>query len=125
MGRPKGGKNRRWTVSEKLRIVNKVLEGNQSLLGIADYENISRGMLSRWVSNYQTSGRAGLENKKKNPLAKYARRKELSEFEELQYENMKLKIEVERLKKGYEVRGGGKDKEYATLNNLNSKSLKN
>ena len=45
----------------------------------------------------------GLECKKKlgNPLSKFARRKELTELEKLQYENLLLKIENERLKKGY------------------------
>ena len=40
-------------------------------------------------------------------MAKYANRKELSELEKLQYENMKLRIENERLKKGYLVKGDG------------------
>ena len=49
------------------------------------------------------------ENKKKpgNPLSKFSNRKNLSEIEQLQYENMKLRIENERLKKGYLVKGDG------------------
>ena len=51
----------------------------------------------------------GLKNKRKpgNPLAKYSSRKKLTEIEQLQYENMKLRIENERLKKGYLVKGDG------------------
>ena len=46
-------------------------------------------------------GEDSLDNKKKpgNPLAKYSRRKNLSKIESLEYENMKLRIENERLKK--------------------------
>ena len=45
----------------------------------------------------------GLENKRKpgNPLAKFSNKKELTELEKLQYENLLLRIENERLKKGY------------------------
>ena len=39
-------------------------------------------------------------------------------------ENLKLRIENERLKKGYQVKGGGANKEYVTLNDVNTKSLK-
>ena len=48
-------------------------------------------------------GIEALKNKRKpgNPLAKYSRRKELSELEQLEYENMLLRIENLRLKKGY------------------------
>lgn len=51
---------------------------------------------------YNTEGIKGLQNKKKpgNPLSKYANRKNLNELEKLQYENMRLRIENERLKKG-------------------------
>ena len=50
-----------------------------------------------------------MENKKKpgNPLSKFSSRKNLSDMEKLQYENMKLRIENERLKKGYLVKGDG------------------
>ena len=38
---------------------------------------------------------------------KYSRRKELSDLEKLEYENMRLRIENERLKKGYMMKGEG------------------
>ena len=43
------------------------------------------------------------ENKHKtgNPLVKYSRKKESTPTEQLEYENMMLQIENERLKKGY------------------------
>ena len=42
-----------------------------------------------------------------NPLMKYSKRKNLNDMEKLEYENMKLRIENERLKKGYLVKGDG------------------
>ena len=51
----------------------------------------------------------GLENKKKlgNSLVKYCNRKNLTKEEQLEYENMKLRIENELLKKGYLMKGDG------------------
>ena len=66
-------------------------------------------MLRGWIIKYNKDGLDALENKKKpgNPLSKFSNRKNLSEMELLQYENMKLRIENERLKKGYLVKGDG------------------
>ncbi len=60
-------------------------------------------MISIWIKRYREGGESALENKKKpgNPLSRYANRKDLTAIEKLEYENMKLKIEVLRLKKGY------------------------
>ncbi len=66
-------------------------------------------MLRNWVKKYVEQGEESLENKRKpgNPLMKYSRRKELSDLEKLEYENMRLRIENERLKKGYMMKGDG------------------
>jgi transposase len=66
-------------------------------------------MINNWIKKYRENGYEGLINKKKpgNPLSKYSNKKNLSEMEKLQYENMKLRIENERLKKGYLVKGDG------------------
>ena len=66
-------------------------------------------MLRNWMKKYVEQGEDSLENKKKpgNPLSKYSNRKSLSDMEKLEYENMKLRIENERLKKGYMMKGDG------------------
>ena len=109
MGRPKGGKNRYWDKNEKLRIVNRVLEDGLSTKQVSDSENISNGMLNKWIKDYLEKGELALENKRKpgNPLSKYSMRKKLTDMEKLEYENMKLRIENERLKKGYMMKGDG------------------
>jgi len=103
IGRPKGGKNRRWSKDEKLKVVQKMLGGETSSTELQKTEGISSGMVSTWIKKYLEFGEKGLESKKKpgNPLVKYQRRKNLTELEQLEYENMKLRIENERLKKGY------------------------
>ena len=101
--------NRYWSKEEKLRIINRVIIDGLSITQVSKEEDISLGMLSNWVNLYIKKGEDALENKRKpgNPLMKYSMRKELSDLEKLEYENMKLRIENERLKKGYMMKGDG------------------
>jgi|AGTN01.1.fsa_nt_gi Transposase. len=123
MGRPKGGTNKYWSKEEKLKIVKEMIENYISLPQMSKRRGISIGLLGTWRNRYQKEGDKGLENKRKpgNPLARYSRRKELTNEERLEYENMKLRIENERLKKGYIVRGVGQKKEYISINSKNLK----
>lgn len=101
--------NRYWSKQDKLKIINKVLIDGISARQVAIQENISSGMLCRWIKKYLEQGEDALENKKKpgNPLTQYSKKKVLNPLEQLEYENMKLRIENERLKKGYMVKGDG------------------
>lgn len=123
MGRPKGGKNKYWTKEEKLKLIKEHLETHVSTLEITNREHISNGMYNNWLRKYLELGEKGLENKKKpgNPLAKYYNKKNLTDMEKLEYENMKLRIENERLKKGYMVKGDG---QIVIFNGLNNKNMK-
>lgn len=123
MGRPKGGKNRYWTKEEKLKLIKEHLETHVSTLEITNREHISNGMYNNWLRKYLELGEKGLENKKKpgNPLTKYCNKKNLTDMEKLEYENMKLRIENERLKKGYMVKGDG---QIVIFNGLNNKNMK-
>ena len=122
-GRPKGGKNRYWPKEEKLKLVKEVIEEHKSTIEVSNRENISNGMFNNWIKNYLEKGEDGLLNKKKpgNPLAKYSNRKYLTDMEKLQYENMKLRIENERLKKGYLVEGDGQVVVFSGSKNKNLK----
>ena len=108
-GRPKGGSNKFWTKEEKEKIVLYHIENEIGMDKCAEKFGISRSQMFNWVSSYREKGIDGLKNKKKpgNPLSKYSNKKNLTEIEQLQYENMKLRIENERLKKGYLVKGDG------------------
>ena len=103
-------KNRIWTTEEKEKIVIPVIEFKKTLQQACREYDISSGLLSRWIEKYKAEGISGLENKRKpgNPMAKYFTTKKFNSKEaELEYENMRLKIENERLKKGYIVKGDG------------------
>ena len=103
MGRPKGGKNKSWTKEQKYKFIIPVIEGICSSRERASEVGVCDSLVRRWVIQYNQGGIEALENKRKpgNPLTKYSKRKELSYTEQLEYENMKLRIENERLKKGY------------------------
>ena len=70
----------------------------------------NKELLNRYEINRKDLGKLIIDIHKRkpgNPLIKYSRRKELSDMEKLEYENMKLRIENERLKKGYMMKGDG------------------
>ena len=101
--------NRNWSKEEKLRIINKVINDGISARQVATEEDISSGMLGNWIRKYLSQGEESLINKKKpgNPMCKYSSKKVLTKEEQLEYENMKLRIENELLKKGYLMKGDG------------------
>ena len=125
MGRPKGisAPKRNWSKEEKLKAVNRVLINHETAEDVRKELDISSGLLHTWIQKYLKDGEKGLENKVKpgNPLAKYQGKKQLTDLEKLEYENMKLKIENERLKKGYMVEGDG---QIVIFNGSKNKNLK-
>ena len=123
MGRPKGGKNRNWSKEEKLRVVLRNLDDKIGQRTIAREENISRGQVHSWIQKYLEGGPEALENRKKpgNPFAALSTSKSLTEEQRLKLIVEKQKIEIERLKKGYVVKGVGASKEFVTLRDLNTK----
>ena len=108
-GRQKGGTNRYWSAKEKEKILLECKARGIGGTKAAKEYGISRSQFFNWTKAYLENGIKGLENKKKpgNPLSKYSNKKTLTDMEKLQYENIKLRIENERLKKGYLVEGDG------------------
>lgn len=123
MGRTKGGNNKTWTQEEKLRIVKRYFEEGIGYTLLARDEGIARGMIWKWVKKYQEEGEKGLINKKKtgNQFSALHTSKSLSETERLKLLVAKQEIEIERLKKGYIVKGVGANKEFVITNAANSK----
>ena len=85
-------------------------------------------ILTKWRRKYQDFGLDGLRSQTGktshgyNHLARLRNKKNKTREEELELENLKLKVEVARLKKGYQVKGVGLKKEYVTIKDLNTKS---
>ena len=123
MARPKGGKNRSWSKEEKLRIVKRYFDEHIGRKTLAKEENISSGMIWNWIQKYRLGGEDALENKKKtgNKYSAIYTSKSLSVEERQRLIIEKQQIEIERLKKGYLVKGVGAGKEFVTLKDLNTK----
>ena len=126
MGRPKGGKNAKYTIEEKKKYVEQFYKKNVPLRTFAIKNNIPENTFRRWIANYEKDGIRGLESKtgkcgSGNPYAALHTKKNLTEVERLRLELAKKEVECERLKKGYSVKGVGRRKEYVTINNKNSK----
>lgn len=121
-------KNNMRTPEEKEKIVLEYLNGKVGYRMIARSHEVNSKVLFRWTKKYQENGIDGLKSQtgKASKKGRVGRQKKAqSREEQLERENAKLKIEIERLKKGYYVKGVGRRKEYVSINNRNIKSLKN
>ncbi|WP_074025757.1 transposase [Christensenella timonensis] len=126
MGRPKGGKNRKWTMEEKADVVRRYLGSGMGRHKFALQAGISDRLLFEWTKRYMESGEKGLENKRPsgNRFSALHTSKSLSEVEKLRLVVAKQKVEIARLKNGYRVEGSGANKEFVTLSGVNIKSSK-
>ena len=80
-------------------------------------------MISHWVKKYEKYGESAFDSKCKqgNPFAALSTSKSLSEVERLRLEVAKLEVQIERLKKGYRVKGVGANKEFVTLKDVSTR----
>ena len=104
----KGQKYKQWTAEEKYKIIEPIIMLEKSSTQVTRETEINNGLITAWVKKYRENGIDGLKNKKKpgNPLARYSK-KNLTKEEKLEYENMKLRIENEMLKKGFLMKEDG------------------
>jgi transposase-like protein len=112
------------TPEEKEAIVLEYMNGKAGTREVSANYGIQRSVFMRWIKKYRESGIEGLKSKtgkhSKPNTGKYERHP--SEVEKLKKELLKKEIEIERLKKGYQVKGGGDQKEYVTTFDANTKS---
>ena len=124
-------KNTMRSPEEKETIVLEYLnDKHPSCRKTADKYGISKRLFEIWIKKYQEQGIDGLRSQtgkvkhpgKGNPFSGLQNKKNKTREEELELEILKLKVEVARLKKGYQVKGVGSKKEYVTIKDLNTKS---
>jgi len=115
--------------NEKLQIIQDHLENKIPIRACAAKHNVAITSIVMWLRAYRDHGKEGLKSqigKKKGkgkgrPIGTF---KPKTTIEELEKENIKLRVEIERLKKGYLTKGVGARKEFISINNKNFKSLK-
>ena len=120
-------KNTMRSAEEKERIVLESFKEGRNKT--AKKYDIYIRVLGKWRRKYQNFGIDGLRSqtgkhsgKHNNGLKSLQNKKNRTREEELELENLKLKVENARLKKGYQVKGVGSKKEYVTIKDLNTKS---
>jgi len=123
----KGQSKRIWTQEQKSEIVHKHLDEHVSVRRLEKEYDADRSMICKWVKKYIAEGESSFIPKKRpgNPFSALYTSKKLSEVERLRLMVAKLKIENERLKKGYLVKGAGAAKEYVIGKDKSLKSLRN
>jgi transposase-like protein len=126
MGRNKGEKNIMRTPEEKEKIIDDYFNSGKGAMEFERESGVSRKSLWKWIKIYSSKGIYGLRSMTGKITENIGRPKKAKTREEkLERENAKLKIEIERLKKGYYVKGVGQRKEYVSINNKSIKSSKN
>lgn len=123
-------KNRKYSPEFKIKCIKEVLEEHKAQREVAREAEIDPWNVRQWIKKYMEHGESYFyeEHRGKgsgNPFAALHTSKSLSKEERLELENLKLRIENERLKKGYMVKGVGANKEYVTTLDVNTKSSKN
>lgn len=125
-GRPKGGRNKKYSYDFKLKVVKEYLIEHLSLLDLEKKYGVVHSVIIQWVKLYNEGLlETGRVHNRGNKFTALYTSKSLSKEERLELENLKLRIENERLKKGYTVKGGGANKEYVSILNVNTKSSRN
>ena len=120
------GKNKIMRAPEtKEKIVKRYLNG-ESAVKLADEIESTDKMIREWTRKYKQNGLEGLKSKSGKTSKHHKNmglhlRKPKNKIEELELEIMKKDIEIARLKKGYNVKGVGQEKEFVTTFNKNTK----
>ena len=125
VGRPKGSKNRKYSYEFKLKVIKEYLEDHLSLLELEEKYGVVHSVIIQWTRLYNEGLLKTGRKRTGNSFSALHTSKSLSREERLELENLKLKIENERLKKGYTVKGGGAGKEYVSIFDANTGSSEN
>lgn len=118
-------KNNMKKLEEKEIIVKRYFCG-ESVAKLASEYEIGVRQIYHWINKYQENGIEGLKSNtgkcsKSHEHMGLHFRKPKNKLEELEIEIMKKDIEIARLKKGYEVKGVGQEKEFVTTFSKNIK----
>ena len=101
----KNKKNRKYTIVEKERIINRVLLDNESTSAVSIDEGLlSNGILFNWIREYKNMGYNIVERKRGRPtMPKVIKKKDnetdKEKIKRLEAENLYLKAELEYSKK--------------------------
>ena len=113
-------KNVMRTPEEKEKLILEYRDSGIGINRFACLHDISRHTFWEWIKKYRELGIDGLKSNT-GKKASGRPRNSKDKTEQLEQEILKLRIENERLKKGYLVKGDGAKKEYITSLEKNTK----
>ena len=108
------------TPEEKEKLIFEYRNSGIGINRFAYLHDISRHLFWEWIKKYREQGIDGLKSNTGKKATGRPKAK-LDQIEKLEQEILKLRIENERLKKGYFVKGDGARKEYVTSLEKNTK----
>ena len=119
-------KNIMRSAEEKEKLILEMINNGYGFHTMSKKYGITKSSLSRWYYAYKEKGINGLKsNTGKHKVTSKNMgmhlKKPKNKIEELELEIMKKDIEIARLKKGYNVKGVGQEKEFVTTFNKNIK----
>lgn len=117
----------KYSKEERLKLAEEILDEGLSQMEAAVKYDLDRSTISAYVREYRVTHGISLppriKSKKGTPVVNspdLERYKKMSK-DELIDELILAKVNEARLKKGYEVKGAGQNKEYSFLSNKSSK----
>ncbi len=111
----------RLTKEERLPVGKALHEGSLSYKDCMEKYHVSRSACSNWVREYREAN--GIPPKAPMGARADAAQKDYGSMtrEQPLLELMRKDIEAARLKKGYAVKGGGREKEFVSISGSNTK----
>ena len=115
----------KYTKEERLDIAKKVVEHELTYSTASEQYSVSMPTIYLWIKEYKKMNNIVIDGRS-GSSSSLSREKDMEALssmskDQLIDEVIKARIGEERAKKGYEVKGGGQNKEYVSLRNKNTK----
>lgn len=113
MGRPKGGSNHRWTIEDKVRLIEEYYKSDIGYKAFAQEHGIAHSLFGMWLKKYQEGGPEALRHsKRKVPNHIQQISGESEEIVRLKMLIANQAIEIEELKQKLQEDSDSKQKIY-------------
>ncbi len=115
----------KYTKEERLDIAKRVVEHELTYSAASEQYSVSMPTIYLWIKEYKKMNNIVIDGRS-GSSSSLSREKDMEALssmskDQLIDEVIKARIGEERAKKGYEVKGGGQNKEYVSLRNKNTK----
>lgn len=104
----------------------RVCDNHESTIVVAQEYGVPLKTVEKWITAYYKDSHVFDTKEVEDKIITPVKKVSVDNYDNLSKEELKIilmrkDIELERLKKGYAVRGGGQNKEFATISKKNMK----